>query len=167
MNLVVGIDPGLTGALALLDEHGTLLEVGDMPVVDHQVNAALLHGILDDWRAVVYEYPCVNTLTVVTELVGPMPKQGVTSVFSFGVSYGTILGVVGARWPLHRVRPAVWKRAMGLTADKDACRQRAIDLWPAKADQFKRKKDDGRAEAALLGLYLIEKGRKGSDADFR
>jgi crossover junction endodeoxyribonuclease RuvC len=145
--LTIGVDPGKAGAIAALDEDGRLVEVVDMPCTT-EVSAALVHGVLAGW-----EDAYVRIGVVVVEEVAAFPKNGSIGNFKLGMAYGIILGVVGARWPLVRVRPAVWKRSSGLTSDKDRSRTRAIDLWPAHAATFARRKDDGRAEAALLARW--------------
>ena len=88
------------------------------------------------------------------EDVHSMPRQGVASAFKFGRAFGTVIGVVGgAGIPINYVTPGKWKRALGLSSDKTACRRRAQELWPQQAHLFARVKDDGRAEAALIALY--------------
>jgi crossover junction endodeoxyribonuclease RuvC len=81
-----------------------------------------------------------------------MPAQGVRSMFTIGLGFGVWLGVIGTLGlPYTRVRPQVWKRGLGLTADKEQCRLRAMQLFPG-AD-LRRKKDHGRAESLLLAHY--------------
>jgi hypothetical protein len=59
------------------------------------------------------------------------------------------LGIVG-------MTPAAWKKVLNLSKDKEQSRKMAIERWPAHAASFSRVKDEGRAEAALLGLaYLV------------
>jgi len=96
-----------------------------------------------------------SRLVALVERVGPMPKQGLSSTFKFGRGVGLIEGVIGgALVPSGYVVPTVWKRHFGLVADKEAARQKAIELWPASAAElFGRKKDHGRAEAALIALW--------------
>jgi hypothetical protein len=144
----LGIDPGLTGAVAIVDLKGDLIDVYDMPVVDRQVNAVELALTFDTFPA--------DEQIVAIERVGSMPGQGVASTFRFGVSYGIVVGVVGAlgHRTLHPT-PAKWKADMGLNADKERSRKAAIDRWPKRAEFFARKKDDGRAEAALLALWCL------------
>jgi len=150
---ILGVDPGQTGALALLDTDGELVDVWDMPTVDRQVSAALLGDLV----AAIWNHVIHHDLTAVVEQVHAMPRQGVSTTFKFGVSYGVVLGVVGALdIPVAHVTPAVWKKAMHVTADKGSSRRRAIDLWPGKASVFARVKDDGRAEAALIARYHWE-----------
>jgi crossover junction endodeoxyribonuclease RuvC len=97
-----------------------------------------------------------------------MPGQGVSSTFKFGVAYGVAQGVIAsARIPVYFVSPGKWKRHFGLSADKEEARKRALHRWPGRAELFSRKKDHGRAEAALLALYgadlLLNGGRLDAD----
>lgn len=140
--IVVGIDPGLTGAVAKLD-NGELMDLLDMPVYDGRVDARGLYLRLQGWG---------RPYMVVIEDVHSMPGQGVASSFKFGRSVGAIEGVVGAlSYPHTRLTPQRWKQKMGLIGkDKDASRGMARELHPLYADKFARKKDDGRAEAALI-----------------
>jgi len=154
--LIIGVDPGKSGALALLDGAGRLLDAIDMPVVGNIISPVLLDQDVHNW----VDPLSIAMRSAVIEDVHAMPKQGVSSVFSFGRSLGVVEGVLaGGGWAIHYVSPAKWKKAMGLTNDKGMSRRRAIELWPAKADLFKRVKDDGRAEAALIGLWFIQHGQ--------
>lgn len=148
MSVVVGVDPGKAGALAVLRADGGLIDVADMPVTV-EVSAALLHELLVEWDATLG-----GIGTVVVEEVAAFPKNGSVGNFKLGMAFGTVLGAA-ARWPIVRTRPAAWKKALGLTSDKDLSRRRAIELWPASAGSFARKKDDGRAEAALLAHWFL------------
>lgn len=144
MTLTIGIDPGATGAIACLNGP-ELLWVEDMPYADGEVLAPVLANLLlrdcGPRRALV-------------ERAQSMPGMGVAGAFRYGCGYGVIKGVLGALdIPFTTVRPNAWKKAAGLTADKGACRRRAIELWPAHAELFARAKDDGRAEAALIARY--------------
>lgn len=147
--IVVGIDPGKTGALAGVDDTGALTWVADMPLVDGEVSAVLLAQLF------VEHMPFDH---VVVEQVAAFPKNGSVGNFKLGMAYGIVLALA-CRWTAHTtVRPTVWKKAMGLTAEKERSRARALELWPQSCDLFARKKDDGRAEAALLAKWGIERG---------
>jgi crossover junction endodeoxyribonuclease RuvC len=88
------------------------------------------------------------------EQVGVRPGEGTVGAFSFGKGYGMLLGILAANFvPLSLITPAVWKKAMQCPGDKDQARARASDVLPRHADKWLRKKDDGRAEAALLAVY--------------
>jgi crossover junction endodeoxyribonuclease RuvC len=91
---------------------------------------------------------------VYCERVSAMAGQGVTSVFSFGRSFGMIEGILAAfKMPVTFVPPATWVKAIGRGQGKDASRARAMELFPSDQDQFKRVKDDGRADAALIAYW--------------
>lgn len=143
--IVIGIDPGKTGAIAALTTTGKLVWVDDMPNLTGTAIGGWLHQRL--------EHEVINDCYI--EKVHAMPKQGVTSVWTFAEGYGALLGALGA---LHirtqHVTPTVWKKAHKLlSTDKAASRQRASELWPHHAGLFARVKDDGRAEACLIAEY--------------
>ncbi len=148
MIAVIGIDPGATGGVALLDTEGRLVAVDDMPYLDGSVSAPLLADLLRDHQL---RFP---DAVAWVEKAQSMPRQGVASTFKYGTGFGVILGVLGAlQIRTHQVRPAQWKQTAGLSSDKTASRRRAIELWPMQAGHFARKKDDGRAEAALIAHH--------------
>lgn len=159
----IGVDPGLSGAVAILDDAGRLVEVIDMPQADGHVNGAALRGAIDACRWELTPYPLERVHVVAwVEDVHAMPGQGVSSTFKFGRSVGVVVGVLGALdIPIRWVAPGVWKKSMGLPTGKnvtkrqakEAARRRAMELWPDKASLFTRAKDDGRAEAALIAWY--------------
>jgi crossover junction endodeoxyribonuclease RuvC len=153
MTTTIGVDPGNSGAIACIID-GELLGVEDMPTFTEvrggkkrtTVDPAGIANIMRGFAAANLETP-----TVVIERVHAMPGQGVTSSFNFGDGYGCLRGVVAALgYPVVYVQPSVWKKAMGATADKGGSRRLATERWPHHADLFRRVKDDGRAEAALI-----------------
>ena len=153
--MIIGIDPGITGAIVALYDDGEIAAVFDMPVVKkpngrREVDAANLAQKIEAMAALAPEL-----VTAVVEQVGAMPRQGVASVFSFGDSFGVIRGVLGALGiPVRRVTPNKWKKAAGLVGqDKDRARTLAIEKWPKQAARFERKKDVGRADAALIAFF--------------
>ena len=148
MATVLGIDCGVTGALALVDRDGALLWLGDMPVVDKTVSPSLLSDTLGHLR---YSLP---TLAVVERLHAMPPPVGSKANFSKGFSYGVVLGALAAiQCPVELPTPAAWKREMGVSSDKEAVRAKAIAAWPSWSHSFARKKDADRAEAAMLAEY--------------
>ena len=144
---VIGIDPGITGALVLLED-GMPIEWIHMPTVklakSSRVNAVAL--------AEFFKQECD---LVVIEQVHAMPKQGVSSMFSFGHAAGTIAGVLGAlQLPYMYVTPQAWKKHYNLIGkDKDAARTRAIQHWPHWRDLDKKIKGQALADAALIGMF--------------
>ena len=159
--MILGIDPGITGALALLDGD-ECRGVWDMPVSEKthgkgkEVNAHLLADIVDEAIREAGE----DGLQAIIEQVSAMPGQGVSSMFSFGASYGTVRGVLGALGvPYTQVTPQRWKRSQGLTGrDKDASRTLAIQRYPEIRHLLTRKKDNGRADAVLIGAFGVAHG---------
>lgn len=151
--IIIGVDPGKSGAFAALDQDGNLHDTWDIPAVDKRISAPLIADILRPLQAV--------TELCVIEDVHSMPGQGVTSMFTFGRGLGIVEGVaLGAGIPVRWVSPAKWKRALGLSPDKGASRRRATELWPAQSAMFARVKDDGRAEAALIAYYWLYYGER-------
>lgn len=154
---VLGIDPGAHGALALIDTSlpaaQQLIAMVDMPTTlikrgqreVNEVNAPML-------AAAVREFGHVDAGYI--ELVGAMPGQGVSSMFAFGRAVGVLEGVLsGCGISCTRVPPQVWQRAMRVRGGKDGSRERAAAIYPAKAQLFARKKDDGRSDAALIATH--------------
>lgn len=152
MILFVGVDPGKGGAIAAVDRDAgnDLVAVHDMPVAGGVVTAPLL-------REVAMSLGWDTIAAVAVELVRSSPQQGVVSAFSFGRSYGMVLGFFGAHWAQVDVTPPTWKGHYRLNGkDKDQARAAAIKRWPHRAAWFARKKDLDRAEAALIALWLSE-----------
>lgn len=152
----LGIDPGLTGALAFYDPVTGDLEIFDMPTFKEERNSKTkmtldlyqLARIVDDKASQVKQ--------AVVELVNAMPKQGVTSSFSFGFSAGAAQTIVAANMiPMILVAPLRWKKVLKLNASKDASRIKASQVMPRHAHLWSLKKHDGRAEAALLAYYGV------------
>ena len=149
---ILGVDPGLGGALAFLDASGAL-EIFDMPVhrlkrggkAKREIDRYELARIVDAHGPVTHAF---------VEQVGAMPGQGVTSMFQFGRSLGIVEGVLSAGFiPTDYVAPRKWRSGLGVRAGKDGSRARASALMPGHAGLWTRVKDDGRAEAALIALY--------------
>lgn len=150
----IGIDPGLSGALALLCDKLVIVE--DMPVRVEDGKRKLHHyqlaALLARWMS---SYP-IGRVTV--ERVHAMPGQGVTSSFNFGYAYGSVVQAC-ALLQVAFVHPATWKAIYGLRGgreNKSLSRDKASELFPEFAALWARAKDDGRAEAVLLADY----GRK-------
>lgn len=144
--LYLGIDPGFSGAWALIDHHGKYVSCGDM----HN-NGKHIHQ-----RQVWSEISQANDrqgMEIALEVVHSMPKQGVASSFKFGMAYGVALSLADRLLcPVTMVTPQTWKKAMKLTSDKKQSLAMARELWPNAP--LARIKDNGRAEALLIAEYL-------------
>ena len=152
MRYLLGIDPGLSGALALYDPMMESLETYPMPVIKagtaskRVVDELELARMIDSFSGSIKK--------VVIERVHAMPKQGVTSVFTFGMGYGILRGIVAANFlPVEYVTPQKWKKGLRVPALKDGSRARASEIFPKYSDQWNLKKWDGRAEAAMIAYY--------------
>lgn len=158
MSFVIGIDPGAAGAIAILED-GKLVQVFDMPVVEVMTGGKAKRRVAPEMLASELRLYNVHGTVAVVEQVGAMPGQGVTSMFAFGQAYGLVLGVLAGLWiPTTTVTPTTWKKALKLNAGKDGARAKAAQLWPAQASEFKRVKDDGRAEASLIAYWRLHHG---------
>ena len=153
---VLGVDIGVGGALALLTDQGELEDVFDMPCLHdgpkhrQTINAPLLAEL-------VYK---THATRAFDERVGPRPGEGAVGAFAFGDAKGVVRGALAAAAiPTIFITPVQWKQVVGIAPGKagakDAARANAIQRWPGLAGKFARVKDDGRAEAALIGLAGI------------
>lgn len=160
MTVTIGIDPGLNGAIAAVRDGYKLLYYCDMPTLTEtkaggkQKRTVSGAGVAQAMRDIIEMCPGEH-ISVCLEQVSAMPGQGVTSMFSLGHSLGIVEGVVLAkRQSLHRVRPAIWKKKMGYTSDKETIRADMVRMFPGA--ELHRKKDADRAEAIALALYLYK-----------
>ena len=164
--MVMAIDPGYTGAIALYNEDRQSLDLTDMPVLKTKTGKTRLDF---DKLVSLLELSAVFANVCVIEAVSSMPGQGGVPMFNFGVCYGALLGIAAtfSDTPVVTVPAAQWKAGAGLVAPKGATRAqrknisraRAIEVFPGYAEKFARVKDDGRAEAALLAHWYALSGR--------
>lgn len=162
--VILGIDPGFTGALALYNPDQHTVTIGDMPTTTRRMSGGKLRTELNIPAVLHWLDAHLPPADVVAWVEDPhaLPKQGITSAFRFGQVCGAMQAAVLAyHIPLHLVAPATWKKAMGLSADKVGCQHRASQLLPAHAHLWPLKKHDGRAEAALLAWYGAQASRSG------
>ena len=157
--LIIGIDPGISGAICFF-ENGEVKDVIEMPsMADGKKNKRQVNGsqIYNEIFSRIKDLPKKN-IFVVVEQVSAMPGQGVTSMFNFGQSFGTIKGICSAmQLSIHFVRPAKWKKYFNLiNSEKDASRTKAIEIFPYISAQLSRKKDANKADAILLASYFFE-----------
>lgn len=148
--MILGVDPGLNGALAFLDIVAGTLTVHDMPTIEAGVKSKRV--VDESGLARMIDASSANHAYV--EKVGAMPGNGAVSMFGFGVSFGLVRGVIAANFiPVTLVPPQTWKRVLGVPAAKEGARARASQLLPAFSHLWPLVKHDGRAEAALIAYY--------------
>lgn len=157
--IYVGIDPGITGALAwissrnlyqIIDTPTLTVEKGSKKGIRHELNRVAMAAIVRDIK--VSNEP--NSVVAAIERVNAMPDQGVSSSFSFGMGFGIWLGILSAlEIPVDLVHPTRWKKVMfdGMGKNKDASRVRVMELFPSA--EVTLKKHHGRADALLLAEY--------------
>ncbi len=154
---IIGIDPGLSGAIAIL-ENNKVLNLFDIPVMSEgkknkrQLNSALLVSLLKE------NIKNDEEVAVAVEQVNAMPGQGVTSMFNFGQTFGAIKGICAALdLPIFFVRPSKWKKHFELiNSSKDSSRTKAIEMYPKLSNQLSKKKDVNKSDAILIARFFSE-----------
>ncbi len=151
---IIGIDPGLSGGIAILDDL-KIFDLFDMPIMSegkknkNQLNSAQLVNIIK-------KHIVPGSTFVIVEQVSAMPGQGVTSMFNFGQTFGSIKGICAAlNLPIFYVRPAKWKKHFELiNSSKDASRTKVIEMYPSISSRLSKKKDVNKADAILIARYF-------------
>jgi len=155
--VIIGVDPGATGAIAIYDTEAKTLDILDMPTVKIRRGQRMVQEVSAPFLVIDLLTTLGEGRTDVQawiEKVHAMPGQGVSSMFAFGRCLGIIEGVLaGMRIPMTFVSPAAWTRLMGVTGGKGGSRKRASELFPQYTHLFARAKDDGRSDAALIACF--------------
>ena len=154
---IFGIDPGLSGAIAVL-ENDAVLDIIDLPVMSEgkknkrQLNSAQLSQYMSK------NVENIHKTSVVVEQVNAMPGQGVTSMFNFGQTFGAIKGISATlKLPIYFVRPSKWKKHFELiNSSKDSSRTKAIEMYPKLSNQLAKKKDVNKSDAILIARFFSE-----------
>ncbi len=156
--LLMGIDPGFGGAIAVYDlDRRVLIDVIDLPLFQTATKARksgqFNHLDIHKVSTLIDLYAPLTALAVLEE-PGAMPKQGLSSTFRFGHVCGALHGVLAGHYiPVVPVKPGVWKSALALSENKDDSRHFATKNFPEFAALWGLKKHNDRAEAALLCVY--------------
>jgi len=140
VSLYIGIDPGKSGAIALLDTDDMQVKTYDMP------------GTLDEKMGLISAFGPVKCCWLERPF---FPRMiGIKNAVTIAVAYGELKACLFfGGVPTFEVDPSAWKKTMRLSTDKNASRALASQYFPDCSDQWKRVKDDGRAEAALIAYY--------------
>jgi crossover junction endodeoxyribonuclease RuvC len=153
---ILGCDPGIAGGLALVlvsdNTVPRLIDARDIPVVGLKAKERVDVLELQAW--IQTQQPDL----AVIERAQALPKQGASSGFKYGRAVGAIEATITlCGIPLTIVEPAMWKKFHGLRGgEKERSRQRALELFPAAHAVLARRKDHGRAEAALIALTVAK-----------
>ncbi len=150
--MILGIDPGASGALAFFDISKGVLDIHNMPVVEVKRGGKGKREVSPQMLKAIIGARQVDSAFL--EKVGAMPGQGISSMYQFGRSVGMVEGVLAALdIPTSYVTPQVWQKSVSARGGKDASRARAAELYPAYAANFQLKKDNGKADAALIAWF--------------
>jgi crossover junction endodeoxyribonuclease RuvC len=170
MTKICGVDPGINGGLAIIEQIGDKLRViatRDMPTIGESTKReidvlALIRWLKDSEADHLYlEY--VNAMPSIPDKeTGERRGMGAASAFKFGFVAGEIRAcVIGCKIPFTIITSAKWKKALGLpggVGNKEASRQLAIRLFPDAHSLLARKRDEARAEAILIARYGVLHG---------
>ena len=161
--IIIGIDPGISGAICFFED-GEVKEIIDMPVMaDGKKNKRQINGpqVYNEILKRINNFQ-KKDIIVVIEQVSAMPGQGVTSMFNFGQSFGVLKGICSAmQLSMFFIRPAKWKKYFGLIkAEKEASRTKVIEIFPYISSQLSRKKDSNKADAILIASFFYNTYQK-------
>lgn len=151
MSLILAVDPGISGALVILDCSGNYVDHLLAPTIKIGSRSRLNGAAISAWLKEHASDICHAYI----EQVNAMPGQGVTSMFTFGHAAGYIEGIVtGANIPLTLVPPQTWKKHAGFIGqEKDAPRSRAVQLYPELRILDLKGKGQAIADALFIGRY--------------
>ncbi len=153
MTTILGVDCGLSGALAFLETFAFASStIRDMPTFEIKRGKGKRRDL--DGHALYQMIKAARPDHAFVERALAMPKQSSYATGIFFQVYGEVRGIlIGCSIPFTIVEPHVWKKNLGVPAEKDGARARASQLMPTLAVHWPLKKHDGRAESALLALY--------------
>lgn len=146
MSIYIGVDPGKKGAMAIMGYSNTTGERYMMKIIpfDPQEYIKMLKQF--------------NGATVCIEQVHSLPREGVKSVWSFGQTYGWLLGVLDAVGLSYQtVPPNLWKKDFSLLRTEkkqsiEVCKRLFPGIELKRTDRC-RNDDDNMADAALICEY--------------
>lgn len=155
MTLLIGIDPGCSGAIALIESNSMAYVSHMLMPVTKMGKSSRVNG--SAIRAFLENYDLLHNLHAYVEKVSSMPGQGVASTFTFGHAAGVVEGVLSAMGiPYTMVTPQAWKKNAGLIGkDKDAARTRAIQLYPHLRQLDLKGNGQAIADAILIARYAV------------
>lgn len=171
MGIFVGIDPGISGALCVINSKTRDVRFFDTPTVTIKSGKSMKNQMDPHAASLILQtFNDDEGILITIEKVAPMPSfnrgkdgvveerrtMGATSAFNFGMGFGMWIGICAASLlPYQLVHPATWKSKLmaGMSREKDASRVKAMQLYPQTAKDLTRKKDHARGDALLLAHY--------------
>jgi hypothetical protein len=158
---MIGIDPGWSGGMALLDGDGVLMASDPMPATEKDIWLLIYkYKNMDDLPGCNRFYRTVAALELVSGYVGDRGNPG-SAMFKFGTNYGALrMALCGLQIPYRTIHPATWQRGVGVNPIKGESKPdrkrrlkaRAQEIFPS--DQVTLK----NADALLLAEYGRTKG---------
>lgn len=157
--MILGIDPGLKGALAWLSDDGDLIDAQRIPGVKIGSKRSYSGAALAEMMHAHGE-PRI----VVVEKTAARPGMGAASMHSLGRSLGALEGLCWALgYPLALVPPATWKRAvMPGGASEAVAAAMVAERYPALAKKMQVKANWGMADALLMAEWWRRKNLVGT-----
>lgn len=158
--LAIGVDPGLTGSLCLIDSRRGLLDCADIPTCDNGlatgsmkrwVDPKALELVLRDWSA-KWGFAAESVHAAIERPI-PMPSLPAQTIASQFDTFGVIRAVLQRHAHVQCVAPNIWKKIYGFGKDKAEARACCKRLYPSAA--VARVKDHNTAEAILIGHWLV------------
>jgi crossover junction endodeoxyribonuclease RuvC len=156
--IVLGVDPGKDGAIAVIREEVKSITFHDIPTLFTGVGGKRDYDV-HEMASIMRTIGEPQQMQVILERQQAMPPhmqgrtQGVATSFQIGVGYGVWLGLLGALGiPFLTVLPATWKKVMlsDMPKGKEASRAKAKQMFPQAAEDLKLVKHHNRAEALLI-----------------
>lgn len=151
--IILGIDPGLSGAIGVINSTGLYVDAMYMPTRSWKVGKKI-HNKVDAWEVCRYLTGGQNMEQMIAgiEAVHSMPHQGISSAFSFGKGTGILIGILAAlNISFEEIPPQTWKKYFKLSSNKNDSIIKANQLWPNL--KFTKKKEEAKAEALLIAEY--------------
>ncbi len=157
-NVIIGIDPGQKGAIAILYENENF-HIEDMPLINKELDIHI-------FKKLIIHY--LKKTTIGLETIHAMPGQGVVSMFNMGRHYGELIGCIKILSTINNIKllnitPQKWRKHFNLPKGKESSINKCCELFPEHKNLFfgpKGGKKDGRADALLIAKYteFIMKG---------
>lgn len=168
----LGVDGGMSGAMAVVDDDGALFELIDTPSLPLPKSDGGTHHVLDWKRALSYlriwplDFAFFEKGQELVRVGNDGQRRRQSGMYDYGFTNGTMFGLaVAVGHKCSIVTPQDWKRSLHLLGrDKDASRDLATELWPGEAHRWKAKTHHNRAEAALIALYCHDEWNRGKIA---
>ncbi len=149
MNALAAVDPGVRGAISVIDEDGVFRYVRAFdPTMTHFELVQVVEGAV----LILHRYDGHEALC---ERVGYMPGDGGKGAFTFGQVNGLIRGALHAlNVAVYDVSPVIWQSHMGCLSggNKNVTKNKAIELFGKQGIKI--------THAVADSMLIAEHGRR-------